>query len=185
DGECFAGAGDAEQHLIAQSGANAFNQLRDGSRLIALRLERGREFEIHQCDFFGRGFAASAFALRISRISCSVSAAFTSLSDMASFIVSMSGCIDRKSIFFARIFARVSFISAANAARCAGDTSDANVRSISGCIWLNVKSNRPESVSLEIRVPPTKRMTRKKSAAPPQPNGTHDATSGFALTGVE
>ena len=46
-GEGLAGAGDAEQHLIFFAGADALNQLRDGSGLIALRGVVGDELEIH------------------------------------------------------------------------------------------------------------------------------------------
>src|SRR5437763_3098780 len=50
DRERLSRSGDAEENLMPGSGPNAFDELADGLGLIALRLERRDEFEVH---YFG------------------------------------------------------------------------------------------------------------------------------------
>jgi hypothetical protein len=46
-GECLAGAGDAEQDLMAFSSGEAFHEFSNGAGLITARLVGGDELKVH------------------------------------------------------------------------------------------------------------------------------------------
>ena len=52
-------SGGAEEHLVLRAGMDALRELPDRLRLVALRLERGDELEVHYFFLGGAGFRTS------------------------------------------------------------------------------------------------------------------------------
>ena len=67
DRERLSRSGDAEENLMPRSGPNAFDELADGLGLIALRLERRDEFEVH---YFGADGAPALAGPRTRSLPC-------------------------------------------------------------------------------------------------------------------